>query len=290
MKNKEVKTILKTIAVLTVLAVGGLTIFLYSGLYNISATSPHFNVEIRLITILKESSVAYHSQKIKLPELNNEGLIRRGFEIYQKKCLFCHGGPGENSSNVIRGLNPSPPPLVQSKKNWSNEEIAWIIQNGFKMTGMPGFKLHEDDADLHALTAFVVRLNTLSPEHYSKMLEAKKNNKMDNFIHWLPPKPGWDTLNQKGNLDEGRESLKTYGCGGCHQIPGVLGANGRVGPQLNNWSKQHYIAGKLINEPNNLVKWLRDPQKMDNHTAMPNLNISEQEAWDMASYLYSLED
>ncbi|MGE3912343.1 MAG: cytochrome c family protein [Chloroflexota bacterium] len=92
-----------------------------------------------------------------------------------------------------------------------------------------------------------------------------------------------------GRPDRGAHLMREpYGCGACHVIPGVTGATGMVGPPLNGWSRRVYIAGNLPNRPEQLVRWLREPQAIEPGTAMPDLNVTEADARDMAAYLYSL--
>lgn len=98
----------------------------------------------------------------------------------------------------------------------------------------------------------------------------------------LPRMPG-------GDAERGREQLQAYGCGACHTIPGVPGATATVGPPLTNWGERHYIAGSLTNSPENLIEWLRFPQQIEPGTAMPNMDVTEQDARDMGAYLYTLE-
>jgi len=91
-----------------------------------------------------------------------------------------------------------------------------------------------------------------------------------------------------GNVDRGAAAIQRRGCGSCHQIPGVPGANARVGPDLSHFAAQAYVAGRYPNEPGNLVAWIRNPQHLQAGTAMPELGLSEAEARDMATYLYTL--
>src|SRR5690606_20129849 len=88
--------------------------------------------------------------------------------------------------------------------------------------------------------------------------------------------------------ERGRAAIVAYGCGACHEIDGVRGANGRVGPPLNGVADRVYIAGYLPNQPDVMVQWIMVPQAFRQPTAMPNLGVSEQEARDMTAYLYSL--
>jgi cytochrome c1 len=48
-----------------------------------------------------------------------------------------------------------------------------------------------------------------------------------------------------------------------------------------------YVAGVLQNNPENMVLWIRNPQAVDEKTAMPNLSVSPQDATDIAAYLYT---
>ena len=86
----------------------------------------------------------------------------------------------------------------------------------------------------------------------------------------------------------GRQSLAGFGCGSCHEIHGVIGAHGLVGPPLDGVARRSIIAGELANTPENMVRWIRDPQAVEANTAMPNLQVSEQTARDMVAYLYTL--
>lgn len=91
-----------------------------------------------------------------------------------------------------------------------------------------------------------------------------------------------------GDAHRGVAVIDQYGCGSCHTIPGVRSAKGLVGPPLLWWSRRTFIAGELPNTPENLVHWIRTPQSVEAHTAMPTLGLSEQQARDVAAYLYTL--
>ena len=241
----KVKFTVFSIFVLAIIT--GVVVFfvLYLGVYNIAAVSPHYPFEIKLITFVKERSVKMRASHISLPSLNDAQLIQKGFNLYQDQCLLCHGAPNRSASKVFRGLNPTPPPLVKSSEHWSNEEIAWIIKNGFKMTGMPGFSLSNSSENIHALTAFVVRLNTLSPEEYKNMQKSSKGKLTGHQVQWVSPSQGWASLAKRGTPLKGKELIKEYGCLGCHKIDNIKGVQGNVGPSLNNWWKRHYISEKL---------------------------------------------
>jgi cytochrome c len=91
-----------------------------------------------------------------------------------------------------------------------------------------------------------------------------------------------------GNPGRGKEVLRQYGCGSCHTIPGIRGANALVGPALEQIASRMYIAGVLPNTPENMLRWLQNPPAVDPLTAMPNVGVTEADARDMAGYLYTL--
>ena len=91
-----------------------------------------------------------------------------------------------------------------------------------------------------------------------------------------------------GNVQRGADLIKDYGCGSCHQIPGVADANGLVGPPLANIGDRVYIAGMLRNTPDNLMLWLRHPQRVVPGNVMPDMGMTAPDARDIATYLYTL--
>jgi cytochrome c2 len=95
-------------------------------------------------------------------------------------------------------------------------------------------------------------------------------------------------ITQGGDAHRGQSAIQKYGCGACHEIPGVNAANGLVGPPLTKIADRTYLAGQLPNQPDNMIKWIQHPDQVEHGTAMPNLNVNERDARDIAAYLYTL--
>ncbi|WP_117191592.1 c-type cytochrome [Rhizobium terrae] len=81
--------------------------------------------------------------------------------------------------------------------------------------------------------------------------------------------------------------FRRYGCGGCHTIPGISGAEGKVAGPLVDLRQRIYVGGGVNNTPENLVRWIVSPQRFSPGTAMPRSGISEAEARHLAAYLYA---
>ena len=92
-----------------------------------------------------------------------------------------------------------------------------------------------------------------------------------------------------GDEKRGRELVERYGCGGCHVVPGVSNARGQVGPPLEGIATRAYLGGILPNTADNMVAWIRFPQKFAPRTAMPDLGVNEAEGRHIAAYLYTLK-
>lgn len=92
----------------------------------------------------------------------------------------------------------------------------------------------------------------------------------------------------EGSVELGSDAIRRYGCGSCHTIPGIKGADALVGPPLLSFSRRTFIAGQLPNTPDNLARWIQNPQEVEPGTAMPDLDVSPEEARNIAAYLLQL--
>jgi cytochrome c2 len=90
-----------------------------------------------------------------------------------------------------------------------------------------------------------------------------------------------DTDELAGNPANGRRLLYSYGCGSCHTIPGVGEAEGKVGPPLSGFGSRFYIAGVLQNTPEELSRWIAQPQEVQPGNAMPDVGVTTEQARDM---------
>jgi cytochrome c len=96
-------------------------------------------------------------------------------------------------------------------------------------------------------------------------------------------------LTHGGNPDVGRREIEYYGCASCHVVPGVAGAQGLIGPTLAQLQNRNYIGGVVKNSPDQLIRWIQNAPSVNPRTAMPDLEIPEPQARDIASYLYTLK-
>jgi mono/diheme cytochrome c family protein len=171
------KYIIGAISLFLILVLGTL-LFLYSGIYNISAISHHKKITVWMINTLRDNSIKHHSEdlKIQVPNLSDSSLIKTGFAHYREMCVGCHGAPGvEQGELITKGFYPRPPQLVRVAKYWTPEQLFWITKNGLKMSGMPAFGTTHSDDKIWAMISFVKLLPTLTKEQYQALNNAIKD-------------------------------------------------------------------------------------------------------------------
>ena len=90
-----------------------------------------------------------------------------------------------------------------------------------------------------------------------------------------------------GDPRRGESLFIQYGCGSCHSLKNVRTATGMVGPPLDGIALRMIIAGHLANNPDNMQRWIRDPEHVSPGTAMPDLQVGARDARDITAFLYT---
>ena len=90
-----------------------------------------------------------------------------------------------------------------------------------------------------------------------------------------------------GDAERGKTLVAAYGCLSCHEIRDAS-PRGLVGPPLNDMASRSYIAGHFANHEIWMTRWIEHPQQIKPGTAMPDLNVGQRDALDIAAYLATL--
>ena len=87
----------------------------------------------------------------------------------------------------------------------------------------------------------------------------------------------------------GQQIFQQQACGNCHAVRGTSAAGG-VAPDLTHvGSRTTLAAGALTNTPDNLQRWLHDPQRVKPGANMPTFKLSDADVQALASYLEGLK-
>jgi mono/diheme cytochrome c family protein len=147
----------------------GVGIFVWSGIYNPGADSPHWKIVYALMQIARERSVEYRASSIAPPaNLNDPQLILKGAGQYAAMCTGCHLAPGMKNSELRPGLYPQPPNLSQVSVD--PRAAFWVIKHGLKMSAMPALGSSHDDATIWSMVAFLQKLHGMTPAQYKEIV------------------------------------------------------------------------------------------------------------------------
>jgi len=174
-KGKRMK-IVKLLVLGVFFGIGSVAIVMYSGLVNVAADEPHSELVYWLLEETREHAIKKAAQTIDVPDLSDPELLLSGGMDYEYMCASCHLKPGQTESDMSLGLYPAPPNLSIANKNYKGDEHGddaqavrknfWVIKHGIKASGMPAWGKTHDDQRIWAMTAFIKRLPTLTPEQY----------------------------------------------------------------------------------------------------------------------------
>lgn len=270
------------LALLLAALAGGAVV--YAGIYNVAALKQHTAPVYWLLEYAMRRAVKVRADEIEAPNLADAGRIRNGFLLYRDRCQQCHGAPGVAPEALAFGLTPAPANLVGTAREWPASDIYWVVRNGIKMSGMPAWEYRLSDSEIWDIVAFVRRLPAFSPLQY-RQLEASAPARPAN----APDDGAVSAVAVKGDAQAGKLAISQYLCATCHRIPGITGASRDVGPPLEGIATRKYIGGVLPNTPENMIRFLQDPQAIDPLSAMPALGLRDKDARDIAAYLYTLK-
>jgi cytochrome c oxidase subunit 2 len=120
---------------------------------------------------------------------------------------------------------------------------------------------------------------------HAKMLLRVYVQTEEDFARWIQEqkRPA-----QAGDVSEGRSVFERTACINCHAVGGTA-AVGRFGPDLTHLMSRDTIAsGAVPNTPDNLRRWIQDPDILKPGSKMPAMGLSDSELTALTAYLESL--
>ena len=168
------RTVAVTMMSLVVLGLLGGTAFIYSGLYNVAASDPHWPLTYWVMEKTRMRSIKAHAAGIAVPTgYADQAKVESAVGHFAAHCAECHGAPGTKPGASAQGMYPQPPDLTNVSKRYTPPEIFWILKNGIKMSGMPAMADDGDDM-LWATVGFLEKLPQLSEDDYNDLWMASQ--------------------------------------------------------------------------------------------------------------------
>jgi cytochrome c oxidase subunit 2 len=112
----------------------------------------------------------------------------------------------------------------------------------------------------------------------------------EDFAAWIKQqqRPAAQDVSADPAVAEGQTVFMHNACINCHAIGGTV-ANGRFGPDLTHLASRDTIAsGPIQNTPENLRKWIADPNSIKPGVLMPSMHLSDHDLDVITAYLTTL--
>jgi mono/diheme cytochrome c family protein len=165
------KGIWHLLAIAGVLAVVA-TLWLWNA--GIGTSPPPGGLETAVSRVARTTMIPASVRRLPNPEPATSENIRSGLEHWADHCANCHANNGSGDTEMGRGLYPPAPDMrLAATQNLTDGELFYIIENGVKLTGMPGWGTGTDESARSSwhLVQFIRRLPSLSEAELAEMEE-----------------------------------------------------------------------------------------------------------------------
>lgn len=87
--------------------------------------------------------------------------IAAGGELFGMDCASCHGKDARAPTPIGKSMYPRVSDLrLAEVQRMSDRELFWVIKNGIRLSGMPGFARIDDDEQIWQLAYYARSLGT----------------------------------------------------------------------------------------------------------------------------------
>lgn len=215
--------------------------------------------------------------------------LKRGKEIYHKKCAFCHGEKGKGNGPSAEYTLPQPRNLAKGHikiratsfgKIPTDEDLFKAVSHGMKGTTMPGWG-HLSKSDRHSLVLYIKSLS-------KKFAKFEKRGKKHKIVK-VPEPPSFSLE----AVERGKKSF-LINCSGCHGVEGR--GDGATTARIVDYSS-NAIWPRNLSEPWNFRRGARREDIFLtlrtglSTTAMPKFSpriFKDQEIWDIVDFVRTL--
>ena len=205
MKKITVKTAVKTfVPVVVVATLGGAIALAYFIGGGVSARPQPGGVETFVARTVRDMAIVWHAPDQQNPVPNTEQALAEGRAHFADHCASCHANDGSGNTEIGRGLYPRAPDMrLAATQDLSDHQLFYIIENGIRLTGMPGWSTGTAEGEtaswqlvrvirrLPMLTSEEIEqieaLNPRSPEAVRQEIEAER------FLRGEDPAPATTT-------------------------------------------------------------------------------------------------
>jgi mono/diheme cytochrome c family protein len=145
------------LAAVVIVVLSGVAVIFAFTQFDLSALQEPGKAETFLATQAKRILI-YKSSRSGIPSPPNDlqASVEQGETFYGTDCAMCHGSDGHTLTDNGRWMYPRASDLTSaSVQQYSDPELFWIIKNGIRFSGMPGFGKVESDEHIWHLVRYI---------------------------------------------------------------------------------------------------------------------------------------
>ena len=131
-----------TLVLVVALALIGLVVAVAASILHdgLSARATPNKLETVIARNARHLAIPADARQTQNPLLESEADARDARLHFADHCSSCHGNDGGGQTMMGAGLYPKPPDLrLPGTQDLTDGELFWIIENGVRFTGRPGF-------------------------------------------------------------------------------------------------------------------------------------------------------
>jgi mono/diheme cytochrome c family protein len=140
----------KSLAIATLVALG-------ISLLGCKADAPG-KIETKVMQETKELAIGGKDWTNPVPD--NEDAQKSGAQHFQHHCQICHGLDGQNTGvPFAHKMSPEVADLSAPEiQKYTDGQLKWIVENGIRLTGMPGWKGILEDDEMWKIVRYIRHL------------------------------------------------------------------------------------------------------------------------------------
>ena len=161
-----------TILLAAVVAIALIAVAVASVLHDgVSARAKPTAMETMMAREVRHMAIPASARGLQNPVAETQEILRDARLHFADHCAICHANDGGGDTLIGLNLYPKPPDLRQEDtQKLSDGELFWIIENGVRFTGMPGFGgAPGSEQDSWKLVRFIRHLPQLTDEERMEM-------------------------------------------------------------------------------------------------------------------------
>ncbi len=158
------------IIALAITVTGGVWFWLRFESSGFSALQQPSAIEESSALFARHMAMPRTARVLRNPEPNTPEVIATGKKHWADHCAVCHANDGSGETEMGSHMYPRAPDMRKERTQiLTDGELFFIIENGIRLSGMPGWHTPGQEQDSWKLVHFIRHLNQLSPEELNEM-------------------------------------------------------------------------------------------------------------------------